>query len=206
MNVDIPDHVYYSDLDANNTRTLSGWRKASVEIQLFAGLQSLAYINRLALILQTEVMLEYQAEIDCALGQRLFIGYVPELLNASQWEGRGIYHFEFFYTESITETLDNICEISVSGAYVGGGADPDIYKIFDHPNVDTPIRCDEVIPCPDNVDTDWDAGETGWDQEFKTQWDETMRDQSVIVDVPPSDVAIGYFNIGEGTIEDITHG
>ena len=174
MNIDIPDHVYYSELDDNNSRTLSGWRKAAVEIQVFAGLQSLTVINNLALILQTETMLEYQAEIDCAIGQRLFIGYVPELINTSQWEGRGIYHFEFFYTEHVTETLENICGVNLQGSYIGGAADPDIYKIFDPSPVDAAIVCIETIPCPDDLETTWDNTDTNWDNNGVTEWDKTL--------------------------------
>ena len=173
MNIDIPDHMYYSPIDDNGSRTISGWRRAAVEIQVFAGIQSLTIISQLAMILQTDAMLEYQAQIDCALGQRLFIGYVPELINASQWEGRGIYHFEFYYTESVTESVDRICEVNLHGSCLGGSSDPDIYKMFNEPPIEANIQCIETIPCPDSVETNWDDSQTNWDAD--TEWDKTLE-------------------------------
>jgi hypothetical protein len=139
--IDIPDHVIYlySGADpADYKETVVGWRKASVEIQLYNGIESLVSINTLALVLQTTSMVEFQTNLDVAIGQRLFIGYVPELLNASQFEGRGIYQFEFLYTESYTETLYDICKVELHGSYTGSLVD---------------LRgCDHDVTCPDWVD------------------------------------------------------
>ena len=44
---------------------------------------------------------------------------MPELINRSQFEGRGIYQFEFFYTESYTENLYDIAKVETHGDYVG---------------------------------------------------------------------------------------
>ena len=172
-NIDVPDHMYYSSPDETGGVTISGWRKATAEIQLYHGINSLSAISTLAMVLQSPTMLDYQAGIDCAIGQRLFIGYVPELLNLSQWEGRGIYHFEFFYTESINDNAGLIDTVILHGSYIGGASDPDIYKIFDPEPIAAVIVCDETIPGPNapGVGTDWDDDETSWDKNEVTKWD-----------------------------------
>ena len=172
-NIDIPDHMIYSTPDASGQITISGWRKASVEIQVFHGINSLSTVSYLAMILQSSTMLEYQVSIDCAIGQRLFMGYVPELLNNSQWEGRGIYHFEFYYTESINDNSGNIDQVILHGSYLGGSSDPDIYKMFDDEPINAAVVCDEIITGPDapGAGTDWDDDETSWDKSGVTKWD-----------------------------------
>ena len=173
LNVDVPDHVIYSELDENENVTVTGWRKAQVEVQLFNGTESLSSVNTLALALQTNRLLEFQVANDCAIGQRLFIGYVPEMLNLSQFEGRGIYQFEFLYTESLTDPEYVISSVELHGCYVGGASSPDVYTIFDDKCPEGGQSCIEVVPDPDSVDTDWDDGETGWDK-APTEWDNIL--------------------------------
>jgi hypothetical protein len=151
MNIDIPDHVIYSIPDASGKVMISGWRKASVEIQIFNGINSLTTVSQIAMILQSTAMLDYQVSIDCAIGQRLFIGYVPELINLSQWEGRGIYQFEFYYTESMDENTGTIDTVTLHGDYLGSVSDPDITRIFDPQPINTNIVCDETVESPDVV-------------------------------------------------------
>lgn len=118
LNVDIPDHVIYSAVEPAEDlyqQTISGWRIADVELQIYNGIDSLDTVNSLALILQTVALIEYQQTIDVAIGQRLFIGYVPELLNESQYEGRGIYQFKFMYTETYNEIISIIDTVTLGG-------------------------------------------------------------------------------------------
>lgn len=133
LSVDIPDHVIYSKLNSNLEQTVSGWRKAEVELQIFNGISSLVTVNTLSLVLQTENLLEYQQQLDCSIGQRLFIGYVPELINLSQFEGRGIYQFSFFYTEEYTEVISAIDQTIIHGDYIGSLTD---------------LTCDEIVTGP----------------------------------------------------------
>jgi len=123
-NVEIPDHVIYiGPTDANFNETVYGWRKATIDLQVYNGIESLSTVNTLALILQATSMVEFQTTLDVSIGQRLFIGYVPEIVNASQFEGRGIYQFEFFYTESYTENLYDIAKVETHGNYTGSITD-----------------------------------------------------------------------------------
>jgi hypothetical protein len=177
-NIDIPDHMYYSMPDASGQITMSGWRKASAEIQVFHGLNSLSAVSNLAMILQSPTMIDYQTSIDCSIGHRLFIGYVPELLNNSQWEGRGIYHFEFYYTESVNDNSGNIDQVVVHGDYIQTNSDTDPYLIFDpQPLFSVKISCDEIIlgPDADGTGTTWDEGDTGWDKDEVTAWDDQLN-------------------------------
>lgn len=123
LNVDIPDHVIYSgiyDDEETTKQTISGWRSADVEIQIYNGINSLDTINKLALVLQSTSMVEFAQTLDVAVGQRLFISYVPELLSLSQYEGRGIYQFKFLYTEEYTETVHEIVTVELTGSYSSG--------------------------------------------------------------------------------------
>jgi len=174
MNVDIPDHVIYMPLTENDEQEVIGWRKATVELQIYNGIESLSSVNTLALVLQTNQLLEYQNTIDCAIGQRLFIGYVPELLNASQFEGRGIYQFEFLYTESYTDQINSICSAELHGRYIGGASNPDAYSIFDStPFPPGSLVCNEIISCWEELETNWDNSETTWDKTV-THWDREL--------------------------------
>ena len=137
-NVDVPDHVIYMPLTETDDQEIIGWRKASVELQIYNGIESLSSVNTLALVLQSTSLIEYQTLIDCSIGQRLFIGYVPELLNTSQYEGRGIYQFEFLYTEAYTETINSICKVELHGNYTG--------SLIDRSG------CDHDVTCPDWVE------------------------------------------------------
>lgn len=118
LTVNVPDHVIYSELtetEDSNEQTISGWRSADVELQIYNGINSLDTINTLALVLQSRSMIEFQQTIDVAVGERLFISYVPELLGLSQYEGRGIYQFKFLYTEEYTEQIYNIETVVLGG-------------------------------------------------------------------------------------------
>jgi len=171
LNVDIPDHVIYSKPNPDDSVTISGWRRASVEIQVYNGIESLSTIDRLALILQSNSLIDYQATIDVSIGQRLFFGYVPELLNQSQFEGRGVYQFEFFYTEEYTDPGNSICEVELAGRYIGGASNPDVYTMFEPPPFPSDsLQCVETVPCPESLETIWDAGDTTWDNK-RTTWD-----------------------------------
>ena len=149
--VDIPDHLYYFPPDDQQIVVTSGWRKATVEMQVFNGIYSLEFVSRLAMTLQSTTMLDKQAELDCSIGQRLFMGYVPELLNNSQYEGRGIYHFEFFYTESLSETVGTIDTVETHGQFIETHSDADPYVIFDPNPLDVEVTCDEVISANPNA-------------------------------------------------------
>lgn len=132
LNIDVPDHVIYDrEIDANGIRNIYGWRKAIVELQIHNGLQSLESASRLALCLQSENSLLEQQRLDCAIGQRLFLSYVPMLINQSQYEGRAIYHFEFLYTETYADDVGLIETVIVHGEYSGTATDD--------------IVCDETI-------------------------------------------------------------
>jgi hypothetical protein len=76
------------------------------------------------------------------------------------------------YTEEYAETMNEICSVIVNGRYVAGAVTPDPYVIFNEQNVPVnSLTCVETVPCPDEVDSDWDDGETGWDRNQTTEWD-----------------------------------
>jgi hypothetical protein len=157
MTIDIPDHLIYQTIDGDGNQIVSGWRKVVVESQIYNGINSLQSASKLALVLQTNALIEYQVEIDCAIGQRLFLSYVPELLNESQYEGRAIYHFEFFYTENVPDNIGVINSVEFHGSYVQTHSNPD----HDTPLIDIDIVCDEVISAP--ITMTWDDGAMLWD-------------------------------------------
>lgn len=120
MNVDIPDHVIYdNEISVDGYQDIYSWRKATVELQVYNGLESLNSASRLALAIQSENSLLEQQRLDCAIGARLFFAYVPEIVNLSQFEGRAVYQFEFFYTETYKDNVGLIETVIVDGTYTG---------------------------------------------------------------------------------------
>jgi len=170
--ITIPDHLIYSPIDQDGNGVVSGWRKAVVEIQIYAGIESLSYASNIALVLQTESLLEYQQQIDVAVGQRLFLSYMPELLNESQFEGRAIYQFEMFYTENMNDNRGIIEGVDLCGAYVQTNSDTDPLKVFETCENDIAVICEESISATDK--TIWDDDETNWDKPPKDEWDRIL--------------------------------
>lgn len=162
LNIEIPDHVIYDkDINASGYRNLYSWRRATVELQIYNGIESLSSASTLALSLQSEQSLQSQDKLNCAIGARLFFAYVPEMLNTSQFEGRAIYHFEFFYTESFTEDVGLIETVIIEGKYDGAIAKPDYVSCHESITVSIPF---EETDWDDPNLTDWDDHETRWDE------------------------------------------
>ena len=160
MNIEIPDHVIYTrEINASGFRDTFSWRKATVELQFYNGIQSLDSASKIAMYLQSEQSLQSQEKLNCAIGARLYFAYVPELLNNSQFEGRAVYHFEFFYTEGIAEDVGLIEAVIIDGSYDGAVAKPG--EITCHEEISYAIPYEETTW--DNV-TDWDDDSTRWDQ------------------------------------------
>lgn len=163
LNVEIPDHVTYGQtINAAGVRSMWSWRKAVVELQFYNGIESLTSASLLAMYLQSELSLLSQDRLNCAIGARLFFSYVPELVNRSQYEGRAIYHFEYFYTEMVGDDVGLIETVVVDGTYTGGADDEN-----------KPIVCHEEITYVHPFEsTTWDDG-TVWDTP-ETIWDEIV--------------------------------
>jgi hypothetical protein len=170
MNIELPDHVIYGkDINANGFRNIYAWRSATIELQIYNGIESLTSASILALAIQSEQSLQQQGKLNCAIGPRLFFAYVPEMLNTSQWEGRAVYHFIFFYTETFAEDVGLIETVIIDGTYTGGGTE-DItcheeitYQI---PYTETMWDGPTVTPFTDESYTDWDGANTSWDEEL----------------------------------------
>lgn len=117
---DLPDHEWYSNIvDYRGLRTMASWRKAVVDLQIYASQDSLRLANKLSMMLATESNMDEQQRLDVSIGNRLFLARVPALLNASQYEDRAVYHFDFYYTESFDEDVGFIATVVVEGNYSG---------------------------------------------------------------------------------------
>lgn len=169
MNVEVPDHVLYDrEINASGFRNMHSWRSATVELQIYNGIESLTTASTLALAIQSEHSLEQQGKLNCAIGPRLFFAYLPELLNSSQWEGRAVYQFVYFWTETFTEDVGLIETVIIDGSYSGGATD----AITCHEEITFHIPYEETV---------WDGATptlqttieyTTWDN-TATVWDET---------------------------------
>jgi hypothetical protein len=117
---DLPDHDWFSNIvDYQGFRIMGTWRKAVVDLQVYASEDSMRLANKLAMLLATESSLDKQQQLDVAIGNRLFFARVPALLNNSQYEDRAIYHFDFMYTESLREDVGFIATVEIEGTYEG---------------------------------------------------------------------------------------
>ena len=171
MNVEIPDHVIYDkEINAAGFRNLYSWRRATIELQIYNGIESLVSASILALAIQSERSLEQQGKLNCAIGPRLFFAYVPEMINTSQWEGRAVYHFVYFYTESFADDVGLIETVIIDGTYTGGGTeDITCHEEITYKVAYTETVWDGLIPTPYGDPgypyTDWDNNSTKWDEE-----------------------------------------
>jgi len=136
---DLPDHDWYSnEIDLAGFRNMGSWRKAVVDLQVYASQDSMRIANKLSMLLSTEKCLEKQMELDVAIGNRLFLSRVPALVNNSQYEDRAVYHFDFMYTEMMKEDVGFIATVVIEGNYSGSLTDQ---------------QCNETIsiPYPDHT-------------------------------------------------------
>ena len=117
---DIPNFDWISNtIDYTGHRIIGSWRNAVVDLQVYADQDSFRVANRLAMLLATEASLDKQQQLDVAIGNRLMLQRIPVLLNASQYEDRAIYHFDFLYTETYNEDVGFIATVIIDGTYEG---------------------------------------------------------------------------------------
>jgi hypothetical protein len=153
---DVPDHEYYGLVDPPGYRSMSSWRKATVDMQFYCGPNSLSIASWLATMFASEIVVQKETELNVSIGSRLFLSRMPAMINTSQYEERAIYQFEFMYTEEVQEWVSWIATVEVTGEYSGGGAP------------DGTITCEETIVIVEI--TNWDQWTTGWDN-GTTVWD-----------------------------------
>ena len=111
--ISIPQHELYLPVQETGYQVFGGWRKATVELQIY-GKNSGATARRFALSLQSNTSTEFQQKINVAIGNRLFLGEVPVLLNASQYEERGVYQFEFYYSDEMDDNIGLIEKVEIT--------------------------------------------------------------------------------------------
>jgi hypothetical protein len=165
---DIPDHEYYSPVDAPGFRTMASWRKATVDMQFYCGTDSLKIASWLASMFSSERVLNKEMDLNVSVGTRLFLSRVPAMINTSQYEERAIYQFDFYYTEEIEEWVSWIATVELTGRYSGSPSDP----LGDGSGLagEGGLVCEETIILSDI--TNWDEWTTGWDM-GRTVWDYT---------------------------------
>jgi hypothetical protein len=134
--IGIPQHEIYMPVQENEYQTFGSWRRATVELQIY-GRDAGPRARRFALSLQSNSSLEYQHWANIAVGNRLFLSEVPELLNLSQYEERGIYQFELYYSDEMDDHVGIIEKVEIK--YV---QPPSIW---------------------DDGDSIWDDGDSIWD-------------------------------------------
>jgi hypothetical protein len=160
---DLPDHDWYSnEINLAGIRVMASYRKAVVDLQVYASQDSMRIVNKLAMLLSTDKSLDKQMELDVAIGNRLFLARVPALLNESQYEDRAVYHFDFTYTESMKEDVGFIATVEIEGTYEGSLTETKCYEVISIPYPDPgPVWIDPTMW--DDTTTDWDDNVTEWD-------------------------------------------
>ncbi len=110
--IGIPQHELYLEVEENGIQVFGGWRKATIELQIY-GRNSGPLARRFALSLQSNSSLEFAQQRNVAVSTRLFLGEVPELLNLSQYEERGIYQFELLYSDQMEDYVGLIEQVEI---------------------------------------------------------------------------------------------
>ena len=111
-------------------------------MQIYAEQDSLNLANFVAMSLATDKSMDKQVELNCAIGNRLFLQRVPALVNGSQYEDRAVYQFDFCYTEVFIEDVGFIATVIVDGDYSGSLTDIGCTETISVPYPSHPI----VIP------------------------------------------------------------
>jgi len=144
---DLPDHEWYSNkVDYRGIRVMGSWRKAIVDLQVYAAQDSLRLANRLSMLLATEASLSKQYSLDVSIGNRLMLQRVPALLNNSQYEDRAIYHFDFYYTETYDEDVGFIATVEIKGDYSGSLTNQSCEETISVPYIDNQPPLPEETP------------------------------------------------------------
>jgi hypothetical protein len=134
--IQYPQHEQHFPPGENGYSVVAGWRKAIVEIQVF-GRNAGDIVRQFMLRLATNTSVMNQVELNVSIGNRLLLSEIPELLNLSQYEPRGIHQFEMYFSEATDDDVGLIEEVEIG-------------------YVEPPTEWDKD-------DTDWDNGETVWD-------------------------------------------
>jgi hypothetical protein len=171
-----PQHEHTFTVQETGYQTVGGWRKAIVEVQVF-GRNAGHIVRRLMLALATNTSVMKQVELNVSIGNRLLLTEIPELLNLSQYEPRGIHQFEMFYSDQIEEEVGIIEEVEIGYVEPPTEWDKDKTEWDDH--------CTETSW--DDNNTDWDNATTNWDEECyeETVWDGEKWCVSTIRAFPP---------------------
>jgi hypothetical protein len=160
---DLPDHEWYSNkVDYRGFRTMSSWRKAVVDLQVYAAHDSLRLANKLSQLLATEASLEQQQRLDVSIGNRLMLQRIPALLNNSQYEDRAIYHFDFYYTENFDEDVGFIATVVIEGDYSGSLTNVTCEETITVPYIDQDLPHLQITIW-DDLTTSWDGRTTLWE-------------------------------------------
>jgi len=164
--VRLPSNDIYLIVDENGIARTSSWRTAIVELQTFgAGAGDMA--RRFAQKFRLETTIQSMQRLDIAIGNRLFLSEVPALLNLTQYEERGIFQFEFMFTEEMDDDVGLIETVEIEGRTTGSLADHTLG------NIRISVTAPQV--------TMWDDGETGWDNN-RTTWWTTKQQQRIFWD------------------------
>jgi hypothetical protein len=97
-----PQHEQYLPVQETGYQIVGGWRRATVEVQVY-GRNSGACARRIMLALATNTSLENQGRLNVSIGNRLLLTEIPILMNNSQYEERGIYEFEMFFSDEMED-------------------------------------------------------------------------------------------------------
>jgi hypothetical protein len=108
-----PQHEQRLYVKETGYQTVGGWRRATVEVQVY-GSNAGACARRFMLALATYSSLDNQATLNVAIGNRLLLSEIPELLNNSQYEERGIHQFEMFYSDEMEDFVGLIEKVEIT--------------------------------------------------------------------------------------------
>jgi hypothetical protein len=119
--ITLPGHEIAFPVHENGYQDYGGWRRATVELQVYGRLGG-PIAREFALRLQANSAVEQSQRLNIAIGNRLFLSEVPALLNQSQYEERGIYQFQYFFSEQLDDDVGLIETVIIDSRPIGGKA------------------------------------------------------------------------------------
>jgi hypothetical protein len=110
--INAPQHEITLPVLETGYQVFGGWRRAVIELQVY-GRNAGTIARRFALSLASYSSNEFAASLNVAVAARLFLGEVPELLNLSQYEERGIYQFALLYSDEMDDHVGLIERVEI---------------------------------------------------------------------------------------------
>ena len=109
----VHNHEIYFPVKETGYQDFGNSRRATIEIQVY-GKNAGVGARRFALGLKSPSSLDRATMLNIAVTTNMFLSEVPELINLTQYEERGIYQFQLLYSDEMEDEVGLIETVEIS--------------------------------------------------------------------------------------------